>query len=183
MFSNLDESEKNIVIGAMDERQVSDKTVVIQEGEEGSELFMVQTGRLACTKIFKGKTEPTHLKNYEPGEAFGELALLYNAPRAATITASEACVLWALDRQTFTHIVKDSASKKRAEYEEFLEKVSLLASMESYERMKLADAFKTASYKTGDHIIKEAESGNEMYFLQEGSAIATKVLSQGAEPT
>mmetsp|Transcript_24447 Transcript_24447/g.17192 ORF Transcript_24447/g.17192 Transcript_24447/m.17192 type:complete len:112 (+) Transcript_24447:378-713(+) len=64
MFSNLDESEKNIVIDAMDERQVNDKTVVIKEGEEGSELFMVQSGHLACTKIFKGKTEPTHLKNY-----------------------------------------------------------------------------------------------------------------------
>lgn len=143
MFSNLDESEKKIVIDAMEERKVTANTCVIKEGEEGAELFMVQSGRLACTKVFKGNTEPTHLKNYEPGEAFGELALLYNAPRAATITANEDCILWALDRQTFTHIVKDSASKKRAEYEEFLEKVSLLATMEPYERMKLADAFKT----------------------------------------
>jgi len=35
---------------------------------------------------------------YGPGEAFGELALLYNAPRAATITAASACLLFALDR-------------------------------------------------------------------------------------
>jgi cAMP-dependent protein kinase regulator len=50
-----------------------------------------------------------HLKYYLPGEAFGELALLYNAPRAASIVASEASELWALDRRTFNHIVKDSA--------------------------------------------------------------------------
>jgi cAMP-dependent protein kinase regulator len=49
------------------------------------------------------------LKEYQPGEAFGELALLYNAPRAATITAKVDCVLWTLDRQTFTHIVKEAA--------------------------------------------------------------------------
>lgn len=49
------------------------------------------------------------MKKYEPGDAFGELALLYNAPRAATIKADNNCVLWALDRLTFNHIVKDSS--------------------------------------------------------------------------
>jgi len=44
-----------------------------------------------------------------PGDAFGELALLYNAPRAATITAKVDCILWSLDRPTFTNIVKDAA--------------------------------------------------------------------------
>jgi cAMP-dependent protein kinase regulator len=74
---------------------------------------VLESGSLKCEKIFAGNTEPTFLKNYEPGEAFGELALLYNAPRAATIIANETSVLWGLDRATFNHIVKDSAAKKR----------------------------------------------------------------------
>ena len=61
-----------------------------------------------------------------PGEAFGELALLYNAPRAASISASENSDLWALDRRTFNHIVKDSAQEKREKYEQFLTQVSIL---------------------------------------------------------
>lgn len=44
-----------------------------------------------------------------PGEGFGELALLYNAPRAATIKAIEDSIVWKLDRDTFNHIVKDAA--------------------------------------------------------------------------
>jgi cAMP-dependent protein kinase regulator len=50
------------------------------------------------------------MKNYEPGEFFGELALLYNAPRAATIKAKTNCFLWVLDRNTFNYIVKDAVS-------------------------------------------------------------------------
>jgi len=54
------------------------------------------------------------LKTYNESESFGELALLYNAPRAATIVVkSNAAILFILDRNTFNHIVKDSAAKKR----------------------------------------------------------------------
>lgn len=60
------------------------------------------------------------MKEYNPGEAFGELALLYNCPRAATITAKTDSVLWSLDRKTFNYIVKDAAAKKREKFEEFL---------------------------------------------------------------
>jgi cAMP-dependent protein kinase regulator len=102
---------------------------------------VVETGALDCYKLFPGNDQPTHLKVYVPGEAFGELALLYNAPRAATIIAKEPSLLWGLDRNTFNHIVKDSAVKSRQMIEEFLKKVPLLSSMDSYERLAIADAF------------------------------------------
>jgi cAMP-dependent protein kinase regulator len=53
------------------------------------------------------------LKTYYPGESFGELALLYNAPRAASIKAKNEAILFALDRATFNNIVKDAAVKYR----------------------------------------------------------------------
>jgi cAMP-dependent protein kinase regulator len=67
------------------------------------------------------------LKTFVPGDVFGELALLYNAPRAATITAKTKSHLWVLDRNTFNFIVKDAASRKREKYEEFLKSVSILS--------------------------------------------------------
>jgi len=61
--------------------------------------------------------------------------LLYNAPRAATIIAKTNCTLFSLDRETFNHIVKDAASRKREKFESFLSKVDILENMEPYERL------------------------------------------------
>lgn len=97
-------------------------------------MYVVESGELSCFKLFPGNEEPTFLKTYKPGEAFGELALLYNAPRAATIVSDTSSLLWVLDRKTFNHIVKDAANRKREKYENFLEKVPLLSTMEPYER-------------------------------------------------
>jgi cAMP-dependent protein kinase regulator len=118
----------------MEEKKCFKKEVVIKEGDEGNCLYVVGSGTLSCTKVFKGNTDPTFLKRYEQGEAFGELALLYNCPRAATITADNEAVLYVLDRACFNHIVKDAAIRKREKYENFLKKVDLLKTMDDYER-------------------------------------------------
>jgi cAMP-dependent protein kinase regulator len=135
---------------------------------------VVESGSLSCKKLFKGKTEPTFLKKYEQGEAFGELALLYNAPRAATIQADTESLLWCLDRETFNHIVKDSSRKRREKYENFLAQVKILESMDSYERSILSDAFIEEKFKAGDFVIKQGEEGNKFYLIEEGVCVATK---------
>ena len=84
-------------------------------------MYVLESGALDCTKVFAGNTEPTFLKEYKPGEGFGELALLYNAPRAATITSKSDYVCWKLDRDKFNNIVKDAAAKKREKYDNFLQ--------------------------------------------------------------
>lgn len=160
----------------MDEKKAKTGEYIIKQGEEGDNLYVVETGTLSCSKLFAGKKEATFLKKFQPGDSFGELALLYNAPRAATIVADTDAILWSLDRNTFTHIVKDAASKRREKYEEFLTKVQLLSTMEPYERSKLADAFKEESYKAGDVIIKEGEEGNVFYFIESGECAATKTM-------
>lgn len=139
MFSALNQEEKDIVVGAMVERHFKAGEEVIREGDAGAVLFVVEEGRLSCWKTFNKGSEPKYLKEYEPGEAFGELALLYNAPRAATIRAETDALLWELDRATFNHIVKDAAQKKRDKYDDFLGSVEILQSMDAYERAKIAD--------------------------------------------
>merc|ERR1719171_1775264 len=91
------------------------------------------------------------------------------------------CILWQLDRETFNHIVKDAAVKKREKYEAFLKSVPLLSSMDAYERSQISDALKTEKVDKDTFIVKQGEPGNTFYILEEGTAIATKVFEEGGE--
>jgi cAMP-dependent protein kinase regulator len=172
MFASLDDQDLTIVIGAMKEVIVEPKQRVITQGEDGEFLFVIESGKLDC--IIKIDGADKTVKTCEAGDHFGELALLYNCPRAASVEAQEKCVLWQLDRDTFTNIVKEAAQKKRQRYDTFLAKVPLLASMDAYERSQLADALKPETVVDGGAICKQGEPGNKFYIIEEGEAVATK---------
>lgn len=110
MFQHLEKEDLNLVIDAMEERTFSNNEHVIKQGDDGDELYVNYKGTLDCSKVFGGDTKSTFLKKYVPGEVFGELCLLYNTPRAASIVATSDCVLYSLDRKTFNHIGRPGAN-------------------------------------------------------------------------
>lgn len=61
------------------------------------------------------------------GGSFGELALIYGTPRAATIKAKTDCRLWAIDRDTYRRILMGSQIRKRKLYDELLRNVEILS--------------------------------------------------------
>jgi cAMP-dependent protein kinase regulator len=67
---------------------------------------------------------------------------MYNAPRAASIRAKEDSILFSLDRDTFNKIVKRNAMINREKYNDFLNKVEILTTLNSYEKDKIADCLK-----------------------------------------
>ena len=88
MFSAVSDEDLEVVIDAMEEVKYAGGDTVIKQGDDGDTLFLVEEGAYKCARVMAKGQEPTYLKTYHPGEAFGELALLYNAPRAASITAN-----------------------------------------------------------------------------------------------
>ena len=67
-----------------------------------------------------------HFGSISETGSFGELALIYGTPRAATIKAKSDVKLWAIDRDSYRRILMGSTIRKRKLYESFLEKVSIL---------------------------------------------------------
>jgi cAMP-dependent protein kinase regulator len=101
---------------------------------------VVGSGEYPCSKLINGV--PTYLKTYKTGETFGELALMYTAPRAATIVCSKPGVLYGLDRQTFKRVVEEAATRRREKFRVILSKVSILSEIDPYEREQLCDILK-----------------------------------------
>ena len=179
IFNALEDQDMISVIDAFEEKRYKAGEYVIKEGEQGDVVYLVDTGELDCEKTFKKGDQPTYLKTYKPGESFGELALLYNAPRAATIKAKTDCLLWALDRGTFNNIVKEAAVKKRERYENSLKNVHILSTIDAYELGQICDAVKSEKAEKGDYIIKQNEIGDKFYILDEGECYACKVFNEG----
>ena len=179
IFNSLEDKELKTVIDSFEEKRYKAGQNVITQGEEGDVLYLVDSGELDCEKVFKAGDPPTYLKTYKPGESFGELALLYNAPRAATIRAKTDSTLWALDRECFNNIVKDAAMKKREKYENTLKKVEILKSIDPYELGQICDALKSETFNKGDYIIRQGDRGDVFYILDEGNAHAEKVFKEG----
>ncbi|KAK4520466.1 uncharacterized protein ATC70_007978 [Mucor velutinosus] len=168
LFRNLDEEQYLDVVNAMSEKRVVKGTTVIEQGDVGDFFYVVESGTLDC---FIGQNKVT---NYEAGGSFGELALMYNAPRAATIITTSDSVLWALDRITFRTILMENTSRKRRMYEYFLSEVVLLKSLESYEQHKIADALESVYFEDGQEVVKQGDVGDQFYIIESGEAIVLK---------
>jgi cAMP-dependent protein kinase regulator len=181
LFAHLDDEQAAQVLGALQEKLIPAKGIkVIIQGDVGDYFYVVERGTFDVFMHKSGKLEagPDGLGdvvgNVGPGGSFGELALMYNAPRAATVVSKEPAVLWQLDRVTFRRILMDSAFQRRRMYEGFLGEVEILETLTSYERSKIADALETQKYPSGSVIIKQGEPGTNFYILESGEAEAYK---------
>lgn len=182
LFSHLDDENAHAVLGALVEKPIPAKDIkVIIQGDAGDYFYVVEKGDFDIYVNPAGHVEPgkdgmgEKVNRIGPGGSFGELALMYNAPRAATVVSTEAnSTLWALDRVTFRRILMDSAFQRRRMYESFLEEVPLLSSLTLYERSKIADALDTQKFPPGATIIREGDPGEAFFILESGAAEAYK---------
>ncbi|TPX37115.1 hypothetical protein SmJEL517_g00963 [Synchytrium microbalum] len=180
LFRHLDEEQYVDVINAMAEKRVATGEEVIRQGAVGDFFYVAETGTL---DVFVSRNGQPAAKVYQygPGGSFGELALMYNAPRAATVIATSECILWALDRVTFRRILMENTSRKRRMYEDFLEEVPLLVSLEAYERHKISDALESVTFQDGDIVIKQGDVGENFYIIESGEAAVSKLDENGVE--
>jgi MFS family permease len=93
---------------ALDRRDVPAGETVVREDEPGSEYFVVVAGQLDVS------IAGAHVRSMAPGAGFGEIALLRDGVRTATVTASSDVTLYALGRAPFLEAVTGSRQAQRA---------------------------------------------------------------------
>ncbi|XP_055370808.1 cAMP-dependent protein kinase type I regulatory subunit [Condylostylus longicornis] len=165
LFSHLDESEHSDIFDAMFPVNCLSGEFIIRQGDEGDNFYVIDQGEV---EVFVNSELVTTI-----GEAgsFGELALIYGTPRAATVKAKTDVKLWGIDRDSYRRILMGSTIRKRKLYEEFLSRVSILESLDRWERLTVADALEPCSFEDGETIVKQGEPGDDFYIIVEGCAV------------
>jgi len=156
---------------------------VISEGDINASFFyIIKNGKfdVMTKKTENGKEETERVGQLKTGHSFGELALIYTAPRAATVKAVVESELWVMDRSDFKKILADKNDKCK-EYVGYLDKVDLLReSLKDEEKEALAKSLTEMSFADGELIFEQGEAGDSFYILIEGQV---SVLKNGVEET
>ncbi|CAM0135832.1 unnamed protein product [Umbelopsis sp. WA50703] len=179
LFKHLDSDQLHDVVLAMKECHTQAGTCVIKQGDDGDFFYIVQSGRLECY-IEKGNHSQL-VAIYGPKSSFGEVALMYNSPRSATITATQHCILYALDRSTFRSLLVNNMAHKRVTYETFLNKIPFIQPLPLIERRKIADALEPRYFADKEIVITQGGIGDYFYLIVSGAALVTNSIAKDSD--
>uniref|UniRef100_A0A8C9AL34 Protein kinase cAMP-dependent type I regulatory subunit beta n=1 Tax=Prolemur simus TaxID=1328070 RepID=A0A8C9AL34_PROSS len=165
LFAHLDDNERSDIFDAMFPVTHIAGETVIQQG-----MFLPSLHQSPWEKTDYVYVNGDWVTSISEGGSFGELALIYGTPRAATVKAKTDLKLWGIDRDSYRRILMGSTLRKRKMYEEFLSKVSILESLEKWERLTVADALEPVQFEDGEKIVVQGEPGDDFFIITEGTA-------------
>jgi cAMP-dependent protein kinase regulator len=137
---------------------------VIKQGEVGDQFYILQQGSVVVTQ---GSKELTRLS---AGGCFGELALISNEPRKATVTALTALQCYTIDKPTFTSVL---GTLQEAETQStgisILRKVKLLETLPEKYLLTISKCLTSIAYNDGENIVRQGDEGDQFYMIAEGA--------------
>lgn len=146
---------------------------VINQGEKGDKFYVVESGELTI-EVKTGKEDSMMVGLYSKGAAFGELALIFDSPRAATVTASTDVKLWALDRTEYRVRIGQIRYNQREEKLNFIRKCKIRGRnfCDLFDGSQIEDlsiAVKMDKYKKGSVVIRQGEINDTLYIVRSGT--------------
>lgn len=176
LFENDEEAELVELIDLFKPVSKKKGQTVIRQGEKGDTFYVVQSGSLSI-QVQSGKGKDTRVMNcgqYSKGAAFGELALIFDSPRAATITATSTCQLWCLERQAYRLRIGQLRYKEREDKLNFIRGCTLRGRnfCDIFDASQIEDlscVVKTDKYKQGSVLMREGEVSDTLYIIRSGT--------------
>lgn len=176
LFAQSGSKEITDMVDAFERREVAEGEKIIEQGDEGNHFYVVEVGSFDVWVKAPGEKNSKKIEGVtlSDGEGFGELGLMYSKPRAATIVASEASVVWSLTRDDF-HIITTYHHMKRLR-----DNTIMLGSVEIQPGKLLKDVFTVQeldhmamslekdNVKKGDIIMRQDTPGDVLFIVKSG---------------
>lgn len=170
IFDDVPVSVLNELAGVVTLRQVSTGEAVIRQGERGDAYYLTRRGTY---EVVDDEGDPgTVLRTIGPGESFGEMALVNNAPRNATVRATSPGQLFVISRGAFDRLLAERAEVRTVAAT--LQQIGELRALPAFSHLspgELADLAGQGTWLTpapGTDVVTEGEEGDAFYVVQTG---------------
>jgi CRP-like cAMP-binding protein len=190
LFSALPKDALRALIEAFEMITVPSGQVVIEEGEEGAEAYIVARGALEVRRRASDEDgQPSLvLARLASGSLFGEMALLSRAPRAASVIATRPSILLVAKREALDAVaerrpevgVELAAHCRRRMVANLARTSPVLVSVPAQERAKLVERFETRIFEKGDRLVAEGQEAQGLHLIASGEVAV--VAHEGGEP-
>jgi cGMP-dependent protein kinase len=162
-FNDLLEEDYEEIVPNMFFCQTKAGEYVFQQNDPATCFFIIHDGQ--CEVEINNNAK----RHLEKGDMFGELALLYNAPRSASIKASTETSFWALDKYSFRAVVDRISSQNYDSNRNFLDKIKFFDPFSSQQKNDLASYVIIEKYLPGQAIVNKGDMANSYYVIKEGT--------------
>lgn len=173
MFQRYPENVKEQLASACYYVYYGPGRVVVKQNHSSDGLYFILTGEVG---VFKTTLDPItntyyelHIGTMEEGSMFGEVALLHDIPRQATIITTKHCELLKLMRADFNRILKSTIQKKWDEINASLSMFTYFSDWSSMTRRECCIMSKMKTYLPGETILSHKEDKfSYVYFIIRG---------------
>jgi len=191
MFRNVNDKQREMIYSCMESVKVKAGTWVIRQGTVGDRFYIIDDGRFEVRLVPDDEEDETgeggnivHVyegsreKNAHP--AFGELALMYSAPRSASIVAQTDGHLWALHRSAFRQVLVE-AQDHRQELKKVLGEIPYFQFLDSDAINSIATIMDERTFGRGENITEQGRPGQTMYVIRSGSCYGVQMSQTGTK--
>jgi CRP-like cAMP-binding protein len=162
IFQHLDPKEKKILMDAMSLKTAEKGTTIIQQGEKGEFLYIIEEGSVDF--IVAGK----QVGSGERATLFGELSLLYDCPTAASVIATSDCKLWRVSQYIFRRIKAAHALSNDNETRNTITSIPFFKDLPDEYIHHLADSLLKLKFSKGDVLATKGGVGETLFIIKEG---------------
>lgn len=174
-MKNLEMGQIREIVDCMYPVEYKQDSLIIKEGDVGSLVYVMEDGKVEVTK------DGQKLCTMGPAKVFGELAILYNCTRTASVKALINCKLWAIDRPCFQSIMMRTGMMRQTEHMEFIKSVPTFKNLPEESLSKIADVLEETHFNNGEYIIRQGARGDTFFIIAKGKVKVTKRNSKSGE--
>jgi cAMP-dependent protein kinase regulator len=176
IIGSMQSNELRTLVNAMALNSVKEGTEMIHQGDRGDYLYVLQSGTV---KFIVDGVEVGEASS--SGTVIGDLALLYDCPRAATVVAITDCKVWRVSQHVFRRIKAAYALQNDHETRSALRKLSFFQDLPQEYIHILADSMFVRNFQQGEVLIRKGEEGETLFIITEGYVAATDISIGGTK--